>query len=480
MSRNKQQAQEAPQNPPLDYFDLSYVTPALTAKTLEEKPHIPFRMGGAMKSAAGLTQRAGHFARRISFEQFFKTQMHDFETVQRFPGAMVANWFASLYEKRPYHHIILGPPLGSMAYLSCVLDAPFLPLNYRMSIRHPKPMNADSIADYAKRASEIADAVTHRDPFVELVSEYDPAHERLRVRNSLLMRYKFLQLPRAYEQFIRSRLAPGGTVILVESRTGWNQYTLSDRHSLQVGLTGGISDEEFLRGSKRLAEFRERYLGDEKAVWRLRMRTEVKPESRFGVSPGLRASITNSCARLGKPVLQLFTNDIFQVNNLVSSLYVRCARREGKRPTRFFIHSGLLIAPHEAMQSLLLPLWVPDSSGESLTYAREYLNAYPFETDTAFLAMEPCVTGSPDALPFKDWAAAAAQGGRKVRVVANQPRLFPYDITTYFNFWRYMQAESRRFKDPLEIRVNLDMLIEEAQNCRIYYNMHMPPQQNPK
>lgn len=476
MSSKKSRQQDAPQNPPLDFLDLSYVTPALTARTLEEQPHIPFRMGGAVKSAAALSQNAGHFVRRLAFEQFYKTQMHDFETVRRFPGAMVANWFASLYEKRPYHHIILGPPLGSMAYLSCVLDAPFLPLNYRMCISHPRPMNADGIADYAKRASEVADTVCRQDPFVELVSEYDPVHDRLRVKNSLLMRYKYLQLPRAYEQFIRARLAPGGTVILVESRTGWSQYTLSDRHSLQVGLTGGIPDEEFLRGSKRLAEFRERYLGDEKAAWRLRMRTEVKPESRFGVAPALRASVMSACARIGKPVLQLFTGDIFQVNNLVSSLFVRCARREGKRPSRFFVHSGLLIAPHEAMQSLLLPLWVPDAGAESLAFAKQYLGAYPFETDTALVALEPCVTGAPGVRPFKDWADAAGQGGRKVRIVANSPRLFPFDITTYFNFWRCMQAESRRFRDPLEIRVNLDMLIEEAQNCRIYYNMHMPPQ----
>jgi hypothetical protein len=475
MSSKRRQEQEGPQDPPLDIFDLSYVTPLLTASTLEERPNVPFQIGGILKSAVGLTQRAGHFARRISFEKFFKPLMYDFETVQRYPGAMVASWFASRYEKRPYHNIILGPPLGSMAYLSCVLDAPFLPLNYRMCINHPKPMNADNIADYARRAREIGDIVTRKDPFVELVSEYDPVHERLRVRNASLMRYKFLQLPRAYEQFIRSRLAPGGSVILVESRTGWNQYTLDDRLSMQVGLTGGIPDEEFLRGSKRLAAFRERYLGDDKAAWRLNMRTEVKPESQFGVSPMMRASIVNSCAQLKKPVLQLFSNDIFQVNNLVSSLFVRCARREGKRPTRFFVHSGLFIAPYEAMQSLLLPLWVPDSSSASLAYAKEYINAYSFETDTAFVALEPSVAGAPDALPFKDWAAAAGQGGRKVRVVANTPRLFPFDITAYFNFWRYMQIESRRIRDPLEIRVNLDMLIEEAQNCQLYYNMHMPP-----
>ena len=363
-----------------------------------------------------------------------------------------------------------------MAYLSCVLDAPFLPLNYRMAIAHDAPQDSDDVKQYARRALEIADKITRKDPFVELVSEYDPVHERLRMKNTSLMRFKFLKLPRAYEQFIRTRLAPGGTVILVESRIGWNQYSLGDRLSMQVGQVSGIADEEYLRGSKRLAAFRERYLGDPKAAWRLLQRTEVKAESRFGVSPELRSSIVASCASQGKPVLQLFTNDIYQVNNLVSNLFVRCARREGKRPQRFFVHSGLFVAPFDAMQSMLLPLWVPDASQPSLNFAREFLNAYPFETDMCFLALEPCVTGSPDALPFKQWTDIAGDRGRKVRVVVNKPRLFPYDITSYFSFWKYMQAYSRRLPDPLEMRVNIDMLIEEAQACRIYYNMHLPPQ----
>ena len=458
--------------PPVDYLDLSCVTPLLTAHTLDEKPYSPFQMGGPLRLASAAAQRSGHLVRRLIFEKFFKTLAVSEDTALQYPGAMVANWFASLYPKRPYHHIILGPPLGAMAYLSSVLDAPFLPLNYRMAVAHPGPMNPDNILEHSRRARDLGEKITKRDPFVEVVCEYDPAHERLRIRNATLMRYKFLQLPRAYEQFIRTRLAPGGTVILVESRTGWNQYNLGEHVSLQVGLTGGISDEEFLRGSKRMADFREQYMGDAKAAWRLKMRTEVQPESCFGVSPQLRASVISSCAAIQKPVCHLFTNDIFQVNNLVSSLYLRCARREGKRPQKFYVHSGLFIAPHECMQSLLLPLWVPNASLTSFTFAKDFLSTYPYETDTTCLALEPCVSGAPDSLPFKQWVALAGDRGRKVHVVANKPRLFPFDITAYFDFMASMQAYSRRLADPLEIRVNLDMLLEEAQNCHIYFNMH--------
>ena len=78
-SRNNKES-TGPKDPPLDYFDLSYVTPLLTAATLEERALVPFEMGGPLKLAAGGAQSAGHFARRIIFEKFFKTLNVDFDT----------------------------------------------------------------------------------------------------------------------------------------------------------------------------------------------------------------------------------------------------------------------------------------------------------------------------------------------------------------------------------------------------------------
>lgn len=457
--------------PPLDYFDLSYVTPLLTAHALSDRPHVPFRMGGLLKAGGALSQRAGNTVRRLVFEQFFKTFATPLDAVKEHRAALVANWFVSQYEPRMYPYIVLGPSLGSMSYLSGVLDAPFLPLNYRMFIAHDKPVHPDKIADYASRSKEIADALLPRDADVELVSEYDPIHARFRTSCGTMMRFKFLHLPRSYAQFIRTCLAPGGSVIVVESRTGWNQYFIQDRLNLQIGLTGGISDEEYLRGSKRITAFREKHTGEGKAVYRLNRRSEVVPESQFGVSPVLRASIIQEVERLQRPLCHLFTGDIYQVNDLVSHLYLRCARREGKRPRRFFVHSGLFVSPYDCMNALLLPLWVPDASVVSLNFAKRFLASYPFDSELVMLALEPCVSGPPDTASFDEWKKAASARGA-VRVIANTPKIFPHDFTAYFSFWKSMASASKRLRDPLDIRVTLDMVLEEAERCRIYFNMH--------
>ena len=457
--------------PPLDYFDLSYVTPLLTAHTLQEQAFTPFHMGGALRAASAVSQRSGHLARRLVFEKFYKTFVTDLETATQNRSAVVANWFVSQYKPRPYPYIILGPPLGSMSYLSCVLDAPFLPLNYRMFIAHDKPMEPDAASEHSKRARAVAETLFKRDPDVELVFEYDPVHERLRTRNGVLMRFKYLDLPRSYMQFIRTYLAPGGSIILIESRTGWSQYRLAEKLYMQVGQFGGITDAEFLGGSKRMGEFRERYMGDDRASYRLPIRPDVAPESRFGVSPNLRAAIMRATEQLNRPICQLFTGDIYQLNNLTSNLYLRCARREGRRPSRFFVHSGLFISPLECMNSMLLPLWVPDSSFPSFQFAQQFLQSYPFESEQVLLALEPQVTGPPDAQPFDKWVEMASSRGQ-VRVIGSSPRVFPYDLTTYFSFWKAIQGFSRRLKDPLDIRVTLDMLIEEAEKCRIYFTMY--------
>lgn len=471
MANKKNETAQNGGAPPLDFFDLSYVTPVLTAHALSERPHVPFHIGSLLKAGGALAQRGGNAARRIVFEKFFKTFATPLDRVKENRGAIVANWFVSQYEPRMYPYIVLGPPLGSMAYLSGVLDAPFLPLNYRMFIAHDHRIHPDKIGDHAARGKELADAILPRDEDVELVSEYDPVHARFRVSGGTMMRFKFLRLPRSYAQFIRTCLAPGGSIIVVEARTGWTQYFIQDRLNLQVGLTGGISDDEFLRGSKRIGEFRGKHAGEEKAVYRLNRRSEVVPESQFGVSPVLRASILQEAERLQRPLCHLFTGDIYQVNDLVSHLYLRCARREGKRPSRFFIHSGLFVSPHDCMNALLLPLWVPDASLVSLNFAKRFLASYPFDSELVALALEPCVSGPPDAASYDDWKKAASARGA-VRAIANTPKIFPHDFTAYFSFWKSMRGFANRLRDPLDIRVTLDMVLEESERCRIYFNMH--------
>lgn len=468
---NKSAPKETGGIPPLDYFDLSCVAPQMVAYTLRNKHYAPFKAGAEVKLACSIAERSGATMRRVIFERFYKKAAAPVSRALEFRSGLVANHFTNLYAPRPYQYIIIAPPLGSMTYLSSILDAPLLPLNYRMALLHEKPIEADIAADYLQASKKVADKFLEKDPDVEIVSEYDPIHERLRVTRAALLRFKFKTIPRAYLNFIRSNLAPGGSVILVESRIGWRQFTVAKDFTFQIGLSGGISDEEFIRGSKRITAFREKHLNYKNVTYKIKCADELKPESRFGVSPTLRTSVLNSAEEIKRPVCQLYSNDIYQINNLVSSLYIRAARRAGKRPARLLIHSGIFLSPKECNDSLILPVWVPDSSYASFDFVNKYLSSYQFQTESVFLALEPGIASPPDVIEYKKWRDMISQKCA-ARTVGNKPRLFPVDMSAYFSFWPSVKAASSKIKDPLDVRVNLDMLIEEAEKCLIHFSMH--------
>jgi len=69
--------------PPVDYLDLSSVTPLLTAHTLDEKPYSPFQMGGPLRLASAAAQRSGHLVAKVSNLGYWygdKVLIKDFST----------------------------------------------------------------------------------------------------------------------------------------------------------------------------------------------------------------------------------------------------------------------------------------------------------------------------------------------------------------------------------------------------------------
>jgi hypothetical protein len=70
---------------------------------------------------------------------------------------------------------------------------------------------------------------------------HDPDQDRLMSQRMAYFRIKQRRLGEAYERFLRDRLAPGGSIILVECRHSWPTTRLGPRHVFQVGGSGGAT-----------------------------------------------------------------------------------------------------------------------------------------------------------------------------------------------------------------------------------------------
>ncbi len=454
--------------PAIDFLDLSYLIPMLCAASLKESAEHPFKYGSFFALGKTVTQSAGKFSRWRAYENFVRMLMVTQPEAEDVRSEDVAKWVTSLYENRQYPYIVLGPPIGSLAYLSAVLDAPFLPLNYALAVRHPA-MNPDDGKANAAAAEKLAAFFLKNDNNIQIVNEYDPVHQRFRLKHGTLLRCRYLKVPQAYDQFIKTHLRPNGTVMIVESRIGWRQYKLGDNLFHQVGRPGGIPCEEYLFGSNRLNVFRAKFLQDE-ASYKLPRRDELQPEATYGVTPGIRLSIIDSANAHGRNICQLFTEEMYLLNELVSHLFVRCARREGLRPKYCYIHSGGFIAPYLCLRSTLVPVWVPTPCFPAFEFVRSFLKRYPFELEQILMSFEPSIEEAPDFLQIDRWRESVGDRPRPV-FAGMSPRLYPREITSYFKFWPALKNWSNRHVQPLNIRVSTDIVIEEAENCGIKFQV---------
>lgn len=455
-------------SPAVDFLDNSYLMPLLCSAALKESTDHPFKFSPIFKAATQVRQSSGRLMLWKTYESYFRTLMTTQDEAEDTRSNGFAKWATSLYEGRQYPYVILGAPLASLAYLSAVLDAPFLPLNYALAVRHPK-MSPDNVKEQVERAQKLGAFFLKYDNNIQIVNEYDPVHDRLKMQYGTKLRCRFKSLPPAYDSFIKTHLRPNGTVLIVESRIGWRQYKLAADIFHQVGRPGGIPCEEYLFGSKRLNVFRAKFLQDE-GSYKLNRPDEIQPEAQYGVTPSIRLSSIDCANRYNRNICQLFSDDIYLVNNLVSSLFIRCARREGLRPRYAYIHSGNFITPSLCLHSSLLPVWVPTPCFPAFEFVRSYLKRYPFELDEILVSFQPSIEEAPDFFQIERWTEML-QERAPVRFIGMNPKQYPKQLSSTFEFWPKLAAWSKRHKQPLNIRASSDIVVEEAEKAGINYQV---------
>jgi hypothetical protein len=454
--------------PPVDFLDLSYLMPLHSAAAMNGRPDYPFKFSGALKFSAAVTQSAGKLPRWLNYERFVRTLMSTPAEAEDMRAETFAKWVTSLYRGRRYPYIVIGPPLGSLAYLASMLDAPFLPLNFALAIRHD-PLNPDDISAHIQLAEKWSKFYQKRDPGIQIVHEYDPVHDRFRIKHGSLLRARFNSLPAAYDEFIATHLSPKGTIMLVESRIGWRQFAMGDNLLHQTGRPGGIPSEEYLMGSSRLNQFLAKFMQGEKR-YGIGRPDELQPESRFGVTPSIRLSVISSVDRHNRNLCQLFTDEIYLVNQLISQLFVRCARREGQRPKYCYLHSGSFIAPYICMQTTMLPLWVPTPCFPAFEFVRLYLKLYPYPLEEILIAFEPSIEEAPDFMQLSRWKEGLGEK-TKVRFIGMNPRLYPRQVTSFFEYWPALTSWMKKHRRTVDIRVTTDTVVQEAEKCGIHFQV---------
>ena len=319
--------------------------------------------------------------------------------------------------------VAVGAALGgATAYLSLALGGPFLPQTFVTTLKRGS-MTGD-VNEYLHRSLDTALRIADENPGLMTIQHYDPVHDGWLTRFVNHLRFKLLDLPLAYAEFIKTRLEPGGAVVYLDGGASWLRYRIGPRSVFQVGGWGGISAEEFLESSARLRVYA-RSAGLTLTDWKLKeYQLERGPESEWGSEPGLDSALEVFCKHEGFRFIRIHLPHPNDFSRLAFNSARALLHKEDRQPAGVLVEMFSQFDANAARQTGLLPLWLIFNTQDSLKYLKEMRKQFPVDKPVFF---SPLATFSvtPDLVPWKDWESAMK--GVKWINIGTRSRHYPAD-----------------------------------------------------
>jgi len=344
---------------------------------------------------------------------------HDANRAANVSVDALAEWCIDQYpdDGSRFPAIVIGSPNGAVAHLAALLGAPFLTTSFGLTFRH-ETIGPDDLDAYRRTSLETARRIlaANAASSFEVVCHYDPIHDRSIVQVADFVRIKLHDLPACYRAFISDRLAPDGSLVLVECAYPWPQIALDERIFLQIGGLGAIEPEAYLER------------------WAVDGRTIVRRESEWGCPEPFADAVNTYAEAHGIDVLEVRFNHPAEYSLLAYDAYLAC---EGVRPQRLLIDTFNHQNPRTNIQTGIPGLWLPFNTEDGLALAERALCGKVL--DTVYLAPLPSFSRSPDTAALDAWTDLLAPHGT-LEFVGVRPDKYPADPLAPYRFARDLRS----------------------------------------
>lgn len=357
----------------------------------------------------------------------------------------MAQWAAARYPQRPYQAVMIGSSNGALVHLASAFDMPWLPQTALFPVRR-----FDGDSDQPKPALEFGrrygPELLRANPDLKLHHMHDGNQDRLMVKYMEYFRVKRLSLGPAYERFLRSRLTPGGTIIIVNCERRWPTTKLSERHVFQHGALGGATEKEFMQGSERVEEYLERY-GSSVRRWDPPQPNGDSPEAEWGFEPALQDDILRFAAEQGYKVQRLSFYEPEDVSPLVADFYRDWYRLRGLRANRLLVESFIMMEPYWALRTGSVPFWMVFNMEPSATAIERYLDQRDAFDEINLMLFNHGVesVGFPQ---MERWRLLLKRARRKGRLIGVREDLYPRDFGSLARYHSDIKKLSPRYPIP--------------------------------
>lgn len=361
--------------------------------------------------------------------------------------------YAQLTGKFPA--VTLGAALGgATAYLSLALGGPFLPQTFVTTLKGGSPDGDVNV--YLNRSLNRALKIADENPGLMTIQHYDPVHDGWLTRWVNHLRFKLLDLPPAYADFIRQRLEPGGAVVYLEGGAQWLRYRLGPRSIFQVGGWGDISAEEFLQGSERLRRYAQK-AGLKSSAWSIENSEwplERGPESEWGSEPGLGAALEAFCRSKKIRFVRIPLPHPDDFSRLAFAAALKLLAKENRASAGVLVEMFSQFDAHAARQAGLLPLWLIFNTQDSARYLKQMSARFPKDKPVFFSPLST-FSQTPDLVSLDEWQAAI--GRDFVNIGARQSH-YPADARALVKWAAPLRAWAAGNRNPVTGRLEAEEL----------------------
>jgi hypothetical protein len=380
----------------------------------------------------------------------------------------LAEWAAARYPERRYQAVMIGSSNGALVHLSAALDVPWLPQTLFIPVRRLSGDN-DEPKDALEFGRRCGPKLLEANPELQLHHMHDASQDRLMIKYMDYFRVKRLSLGRAYERFLQNRLTPGGTIILVDCRRRWPTTRVGPRHVFQHGATGGASEEEFLHGSERVAEYLEEH-GSHRRRWDSPEPDGESPEAEWGFEEALRDDVMRFASRQGYQVKRLSFEEPEHLSPLVADFYRDWNRRRGLKSNRLLVESFIMLEPYWALRTGSVPFWMKFNMDPSAECIERYLGERePFDEINLMLFNNGVeAVGFP---PMERWKRILAQARRRGRLIGVREDLHPRDFGSLARYHTDMKKLAPRYPlpGPLPLKRFTDFLARSERGYEVEF-----------
>lgn len=336
----------------------------------------------------------------------------------------VAAWIVDSYPAATYPAVVLGSPHGAAVQLAAICGAAWLPTSFTVTAPWAGGSAGNWVAAMAW-GSRLAERILAGNPAVTVRQVHDPVLRGSLCGATVSLQVRWRTLPRAYREFLRFRLSPGGASLAVRDLRTWPVLHGPPRYGFQIGTpTSGWTPEDYSADGYAVHELL-RSIGAAD-----RPDPGFEPSPRYAETsgePSIEPEVRHIATETGSATHRVLYRDPHTFSAAVADLH-RAWLRPSAGGRHAVVGSGRMIDPWLAVERGTVPFWCESSSRSATDAAELWLaGSRPFESISVL--PDPPGTVHDDTATLRHWRAIAAFGRREgivdALIAGRYPRLPP-------------------------------------------------------